>query len=96
MVCRIGGDEFSVIMVHANASLTDLVRSKMMRAAQKLGAPSDDLPRVTLSVGVVFSDQRREGEDLFKLADQALYQTKMKGRNGCTVYQPDAEKTAEN
>ena len=96
MVCRIGGDEFSVIMVHANATLTDLVRSKMMRAAQKLGAPSDDLPRVTLSVGVVFSDQRREGEDLFKLADQALYQTKMKGRNGCTVYQPDAEKTAEN
>lgn len=89
MVCRIGGDEFAVIMVHANASLTELVRGKMAQAARILADPQDDLPKVTLSVGVAFASQRGEGEDLFKCADRALYHTKEKGRNGCSFYEPE-------
>ncbi len=88
MVCRIGGDEFSVIMVHASSQLTELVRGKIQRAAAKLANPTDGLPVVTLSVGVAFADQKEPSEDLFKNADLALYQIKMAGRNGCAFYQP--------
>ena len=95
MVCRIGGDEFSVIMVNATSTLTELVRNKIARAAEKLANPTDDVPSVTLSVGVAFTDQKAEGEDLFKNADRALYQVKMKGRNGCGFYVAPDDSTPE-
>ena len=65
----------------------------MARAAEKLANPSDDLPKVTLSVGVAFADQTREGEDLFKNADKALYDVKTTTRNGCCFYQPEKNAT---
>lgn len=83
MVCRIGGDEFAVIMSHADASNRDLVCEKLRRLAKKLANPEDELPLVTLSVGVAFTDQLIPDTDLFKSADLALYQVKNGGRNGC-------------
>ena len=88
MVCRIGGDEFSVIMNNADSGLTELVRSKMRRVADKLAHPPEGVPPVTLSVGVAFSDQQSQGRDLFKCADLALYGVKDAGRNGCGFYDP--------
>lgn len=88
MVCRIGGDEFSVIMNNADSGLSELVRSKMHRVAEKLAHPLDDAPPVTLSVGVAFTDQQSENRDLFKCADLALYQIKEAGRNGIGFYDP--------
>lgn len=88
MVCRIGGDEFSVIMNNADSGLSELVRSKMHRVAEKLAHPLDDTPAVTLSVGVAFTDQQNENRDLFKCADLALYQIKEGGRNGIGFYDP--------
>lgn len=88
MVCRIGGDEFSVIMNNADSGLAELVRSKMHRVAEKLAHAGEDMPAVTLSVGVAFSDQQSENRDLFKCADLALYQIKEAGRNGIGFYDP--------
>ena len=88
MVCRIGGDEFAVIMANVDSALTELVRGKMRRVADRLAHPAEDLPAVTLSVGVAFSDQQSEARDLFKCADLALYRVKEAGRNGCGFYDP--------
>lgn len=88
MVCRIGGDEFAVIMANADSALTELVRGKMRRVADKLAHPGEGMPKVTLSVGVAFSDQQSDERDLFKCADLALYQVKEAGRNGCGFYDP--------
>lgn len=85
-VCRIGGDEFAVIMVHAGPELKDLIKGKMDRANEKLADTTDGLPQVSLSVGVAFSHPGSISEDIFKNADQALYRLKNSKRGGCEFY----------
>jgi GGDEF domain-containing protein len=48
--------------------------------------PKDDLPPVSLSVGVAFSDRENPKGDIFKDADTALYRVKEAGRKGCEIY----------
>lgn len=86
MVCRIGGDEFAVIMNHTDSGYKSVISDKLWKAAEKLAKPEGDMPRVTLSVGVAFTDQLTKGAGLFKSADLALYQVKKSGRNGCGFF----------
>ena len=86
ILCRIGGDEFAVIMTRVNSSMRQLVENKMIRANEMLQNPKDDLPPVSLSVGVAFSDREDPQGDIFKDADTALYRVKEAGRNGCQIY----------
>lgn len=90
-VCRIGGDEFSVIMMNATSFMKEVLARKIHDAAEILRKPEGGTPAVTISVGVAFSDQIREGENLFKKADRALYRVKAAGRDGCAFYTPEAE-----
>ena len=57
ILCRIGGDEFVVVMTRVNSSMSQLVHSKINRMNDLLQHPKDDLPPVSLSVGVAFSDR---------------------------------------
>ena len=86
IICRIGGDEFVVIMTRVNSSMRQLVVNKINQANEILQHPKDDLPPVSLSVGVAFSDRDNPRGDIFKDADTALYRVKEAGRNGCEVY----------
>ncbi|MBQ3379013.1 MAG: EAL domain-containing protein [Clostridia bacterium] len=86
IICRIGGDEFVVIMTRADSTMRELVRSKIARANELLRNPTDDLPPVSLSVGVAFSDRENPKGDIFKDADTALYRVKEAGRNGCEIF----------
>ena len=85
-ICRIGGDEFAVIMTRANSSMEQIVVNKINRANDLLQHPKDDLPPVSLSVGVAFSDRDNPQGDIFKDADSALYEVKRAGRRGCAIY----------
>ena len=85
-VCRIGGDEFAVIMVHAGSELRDLVERKISTANQRLSVPQGNLPAMSLSVGVAFGDREDPTNDMFKDADTALYKAKNGGRRGCAFY----------
>ncbi|MBQ9032200.1 MAG: EAL domain-containing protein [Parasporobacterium sp.] len=86
IICRIGGDEFVVIMTRVNSSMGQLVINKISQANDLLQHPKDDLPPVSLSVGVAFSDRSDPQGDIFKDADTALYRVKEAGRNGCEIY----------
>lgn len=86
IICRLGGDEFAVVMTRANSSMRQLVLNKIKHANDLLQNPKDDLPPVSLSVGVAFSDRENPQGDIFKDADVALYRVKEAGRNGCQVY----------
>lgn len=88
MVCRIGGDEFAVIMERVDSSLCELIRQKILRVSERLAHPEGGLPPVTLSVGVAFSDQKPEDLSLYKCADLALYRIKQGGRNDIGFYDP--------
>ena len=87
IICRIGGDEFAVIMTRANSSMRQLVIDKVARINERLQNPDDGLPKVSVSVGVAFSDRRQSGDDIFKDADKALYLVKKAGRCGCRIYE---------
>ncbi len=85
-VCRIGGDEFAVIMVEMTTDLAYTIEEKIGFVNQKLMNPEDGLPPVSLSVGVAFTDRKNPDGSLFKDADSALYRTKDNGRNGISFY----------
>ena len=87
ILCRIGGDEFVVVMTRVNSSMSQLVKDKITRINDLLQHPKDDLPPVSLSVGVAFSDRKNPRGDIFKDADAALYQVKEAGRKGCRIYE---------
>ena len=87
VICRVGGDEFVVLMTRADSSMKQLVMNKIGAANMELQNPEDDLPKVSLSVGAAFSDRKNPKGDLFKDADTALYRVKQAGRNGCMVYE---------
>jgi diguanylate cyclase (GGDEF)-like protein len=87
IICRIGGDEFAVVMTRANSSMHQLVLNKINRINDLLQRPKDDLPPVSLSVGVAFSDRKNPRGDIFKDADSALYQVKEAGRKGCRIFE---------
>ena len=87
ILCRIGGDEFVVVMTRVNSSMSQLVKDKITRINDLLQHPKDDLPPVSLSVGVAFSDRKNPQGDIFKDADAALYQVKEAGRKGCRIYE---------
>ena len=83
IICRLGGDEFVVVMTRVNSSMRQLVENKISSANEVLSDPKDDLPVVSLSVGVAFSDRKDPGEDIFLDADEALYKVKAAGGRGC-------------
>lgn len=85
-VCRIGGDEFAVIMVDVSQELDYTVRDKITTINNQLSCSTDDLPAVSLSVGVAFTERANPGESIFKDADKALYHVKQNGKHGCDFY----------
>jgi diguanylate cyclase (GGDEF)-like protein len=84
-VCRIGGDEFAVIMVHTDPSHAELIMSKAACINEILGRGEDGLPPISLSCGVAFGDDSQDTEAIFKRADTALYAVKGAGGHGCRV-----------
>ena len=84
-VCRIGGDEFAVIMVDMRRELYYTIPDKIAEINGLLAVPEDGLPAVSLSAGVAFSDENGFCGSLFRAADSALYTAKAHGRCGCSV-----------
>jgi len=86
-VFRIGGDEFAVIMVFAKPELRPVVERKIRDCNRYLMSPEGDgLPKVSLSVGVAFSERKGGADSLYKDADTALYHVKAHGRNGVAFF----------
>ena len=85
-VCRIGGDEFAIIMVEMTSDLDYTITEKITEINHRLSHPDDGLPPVSLSVGVAFTDRKDPGKSQFTDADSALYYTKEHGKHGCTFY----------
>lgn len=80
--CRIGGDEFAIIITDMTPQHKQVVMGKINQIAQSMCDTSDGLPSTTLSIGVAFSEEIEEGDTVFKAADRALYLAKARGRNG--------------
>ncbi len=75
-VCRIGGDEFAVIMVHSDPSLKELLLNKARKINERLASEATDTPAISVSMGVAFGFDGVDAEYLFKQADTSLYKAK--------------------
>ena len=85
-VCRIGGDEFAVVLVEMTSAYKETVITKIQKINDLLSQQINALPQISLSVGAAFSDRKTPGESIFKDADKALYYTKSHGKCGYTIY----------
>jgi len=85
-LCRIGGDEFVVIMIRTGRELRSLIERKIHSINELLQHPDGDLPPVSLSVGAAFGAPGLTSSELVKNADDALYTVKNGGRAGCAFY----------
>ena len=87
IVGRIGGDEFIILM--RNVSTKEAVRSKveqLIKETKKLAFEEMDGKGITISVGIaLFPEHGKTYMNLYRSADQALYQTKRSGRDGFTI-----------
>ena len=85
-ICRIGGDEFVIFMLHIDEDRRKLIEIKIEHINKILNDTSDELPPISVSVGVTFGSYEDDLESALKHADEALYDMKTAGRNGCAFY----------
>lgn len=87
VVGRIGGDEFLVFMQDLPSA--DLARKKANNFSKLLKYTSDSTPpaSISVSIGLAISEKRPYTyEELFKQADQALYNAKRNGKGQYAEY----------
>ena len=83
-VCRIGGDEFVVLMVHAPKSAKNLISTKIKHINDELGNSRDNLPSYSVSVGIAHGSDSIDAINLFAKCDTALYESKARGKHTYT------------
>ncbi|MEG1968398.1 MAG: sensor domain-containing diguanylate cyclase, partial [Clostridia bacterium] len=92
VVGRIGGDEFLVYLPDVESANAALGKAKKLHAALELLSPEQGAPHITASIGMaIFPHGTVEFSDLYRYADEALYQRKDQGRDGVTVYDNSIE-----
>ena len=84
-VCRIGGDEFAVIMMQVKTDSGKLIAEKVDRINAELKQPKDDIPGIQISCGVAYGALITDFDKLFHEADAALYRVKKNGGGSCEI-----------
>ena len=86
-ICRIGGDEFIVFMVHSSQMQHNLIKNKIDAINRKLSNTDDNLPPTSVSVGIAHGCDAQNAEDMFEKTDAALYHSKQHGKRTYTFHE---------
>jgi GGDEF domain-containing protein len=84
IISRYGGDEFTVLLLYCGQNEATIVARRLNDKITGLRFAEFPDVAVTCSMGVVFLEidiPCSNGEDLFKVADKALYEAKRSGKN---------------
>jgi diguanylate cyclase len=96
VICRIGGDEFAVILQALNAQHGDVIADKLLNA---LALPFDIEGReiyVSASIGIsTYPHDATDIDTLTRNADTAMYQAKGKGKNTFEKFHPEQDQRAQ-
>lgn len=84
---RLGGEEFMLLLRETQAETAHALAERIRQQVMALEfAPAGRAIRVTVSLGISFTaDRHAPYETLMRLADEALYEAKHKGRNRIEV-----------
>ncbi len=92
LVCRYGGEEFTIIMPATRSSDAAMVMSRIRADLQDryFYSPFDDKDfNIRISIGVAsFPENSQDHDTLMRMADEALYEAKLTGRNKVVIYAP--------
>lgn len=85
IVCRIGGEEFVIILPHTDKIGAAIKAEKLRRVIEGTAFPHGEkqpLGKVSASMGVSeYPSHAHDAEELVRAADEALYQVKSTTRN---------------
>ena len=88
---RFGGEEFTVLLPRTDTDVTWTVAERLRNNVAVMQVPWEvPLPQVTISLGVFTfnQDSNLDTTDILRRADEALYASKARGRNRCTLWEP--------
>ena len=94
VVCRIGGEEFAVLLSGSDGRMARMVaeRLRCAIASKPFKIPTEEGEKdlhITISIGLASFENRNDTlEVLLKRADDALYQAKQQGRNRVIHHDP--------
>ena len=90
-VARIGGDEFLVILnsIPKRSIIERIAGSLIQQISQPVSIDGFELA-VGASIGIaIYPDHASNAEELIRLADEAMYRVKNKGKNSFEFFSPD-------
>jgi diguanylate cyclase (GGDEF)-like protein len=94
LVCRIGGEEFAVLLPDTDRGGASQVAAGIHRRVRAMAIATAGIRAgsLTVSIGLATGPHSadEQPEDLYRRADAALYEAKANGRDQ-TRYAPDAE-----
>jgi two-component system cell cycle response regulator len=88
LLCRLGGEEFIVVLPETNIEIAELVAERVRDAVGQADFPIEHGARsipITVSIGIADRGRDTDPSSLFKRADLALYRSKHCGRNRVTA-----------
>ena len=85
-ICRLGGDEFIVLMLHTSVEQRGIIAAKIDDINKELSKTDNGLPPTSVSAGIVHGSEADKIEDLFIKTDVAMYRSKQRGKNTYTFY----------
>ncbi len=84
MVARYGGEEFIILLPHTALSEAQVVAERLRKGVEQCQVSAEqgqELPPVTISIGVAPWRNGEALEEMVEAADKALYRAKANGRN---------------
>jgi two-component system cell cycle response regulator len=88
LLCRLGGEEFVIVMPNSSLEVATKVAERTRSAIQEEPFVIDNAGRtipITVSIGVAGRGADNDADSLYRRADRALYRSKSEGRNRVTA-----------
>jgi len=88
---RFGGEEFTVLLPNTDKITAWHIAERLRMSVADMTVPWDiSLPQVTISIGIYTFDHDTNADvsGIIRRADEALYISKERGRNRCTMWNP--------
>lgn len=78
---RLGGDEFGILMTDISPAVVERKAEGICETVRRIRIGTGVHPVITVSLGVAFSKEKTDWQDIYIRADSALYEAKNKGKN---------------
>lgn len=89
LVARMGGDEFTILLedVHKPEDAEQVARNLLAALAEPVKLDGQSM-QIGGSIGIsLYPEHTGDADTLLRYADDAMYQAKAQGKNGCCFYQ---------